>query len=42
MLYAICTLDEMPSIFIRGKSIISSEGMLNKDYDSKGLVEKDL
>jgi hypothetical protein len=30
----------MPSIFIRDKPILSSEGMLHKDYDSKGSVEK--
>jgi hypothetical protein len=35
-------LDERPSIFIRDKSILSSERMLHKDYDSKGSVEKEI
>jgi hypothetical protein len=35
----LCTLDERPSIFTRGKRIFSSERMLHKDYDRKGLVE---
>jgi hypothetical protein len=39
-IYAKCTLDERPSIFIRDKPILSSERMLHKDYDRKGSVEK--
>jgi hypothetical protein len=34
------TLDERPSIFIRGKSIFSSERMLHKNYGRKGSVGK--
>jgi hypothetical protein len=34
------TLDERPSIFIRGKPILSSERVLHKDYDRKGSVAK--
>jgi hypothetical protein len=34
-----CDIDERPSIFIRDKSIFSSERMLYKDYDRKGSVE---
>jgi hypothetical protein len=37
---AIRTLDERPSIFIRDKSIFSSEIMLHKDYYRKGSVIK--
>jgi hypothetical protein len=33
-------LDERLNIFIRDKPIFSSERMLHKDYDHKGLVEK--
>jgi hypothetical protein len=33
-------LDERPSIFTRDKPIISSERMLQKDYDHKGSVTK--
>jgi hypothetical protein len=32
-------INERPSIFIRDKSIFSSERMLHKDYDLKGSVE---
>jgi hypothetical protein len=32
--------DERPSIFIKNKSIFSSERMLHKDYCRKGSVEK--
>jgi hypothetical protein len=35
-----CTLDERSSIFIRDKSIFSSERMLNMGYYRKGSVEK--
>jgi hypothetical protein len=35
-----CTLDEMPSIFIRDKPIFSSERMLHKDYYCRSSVEK--
>jgi hypothetical protein len=35
-----CTLDEMPSMFIREKPIFSSERMLHKDYYRKGSVVK--
>jgi hypothetical protein len=31
----------MASIFISGKSIISSEKMLHRDYDRKSSVEKE-
>jgi hypothetical protein len=34
------SLDERPSIFIRGKPIFSSERVLHKDYDYKCSVEK--
>jgi hypothetical protein len=40
---AICAIrafDERPSIFIRDKLIFSSDRMLHKDYNCKGLVEK--
>jgi hypothetical protein len=40
--YAKCTLDERPSIFIRDKRIFSSERMLYKDYDPKGSVKENL
>jgi hypothetical protein len=33
------TLNRRPSIFIRDNPIFSSERMLHKDYDRKGLVE---
>jgi hypothetical protein len=36
------TLDERPSIFIKGKPIFSSERVLYKDYDFKDSVEKKL
>jgi hypothetical protein len=36
---AIRRLDERPSIFIRDKSIFSSERMLHKNDYRKGLVE---
>jgi hypothetical protein len=39
MLYAKYT-DERPSIFIRDKSIFSSERMLHKDYYRKSSVGK--
>jgi hypothetical protein len=35
-----CTLGDRPSIFIRDKTIFSSERMLHKDYYRKGPVEK--
>jgi hypothetical protein len=35
-----CTLDEIPSIFIRDKPIFSSERVLHKDYYRKSSVEK--
>jgi hypothetical protein len=35
-----CTLDEIPSIFVRDKPIFSSERMLHKDYYSRSSVEK--
>jgi hypothetical protein len=31
---------QMPSIFIRGKLLLSSEMMLHKDYDCKGSDEQ--
>jgi hypothetical protein len=31
---------QTPSIFIRDTPILSSEGMLQKDYDPKGSVAK--
>jgi hypothetical protein len=40
MICAKCTLDERLSIFIRDNPIFSSERMLQKDYDCKGLVER--
>jgi hypothetical protein len=35
-IYAKCTLDERPSVFIRDNPIFSSERMLHKDYYRKG------
>jgi hypothetical protein len=35
-----CTLDEIPSIFVRDKPIFSSERMLHKDYYRRSSVEK--
>jgi hypothetical protein len=35
-----CTLDERPSVFIRGKLIFSSERVLHKDYYRKGSVRR--
>jgi hypothetical protein len=35
-----CTLDEIPSIFVRDKHIFSSERMLHKDYYRRSSVEK--
>jgi hypothetical protein len=37
-----CTLDEIPSIFIRDNPIFSSENMLHKDYYCRSSVEKSL
>jgi hypothetical protein len=34
------TLNIRASIFIRDKTILSSERMLHKDYDRKGSVKK--
>jgi hypothetical protein len=39
-MYAIDTLDERQSIFIRDAFIFSSERMLHKDCDHKGSVAK--
>jgi hypothetical protein len=36
------TWKKRPSIFIRGKPILSSERMLHKDYNCRGSVEKNL
>jgi hypothetical protein len=38
-MFAIRTLDETPSIFIRGKPTFSPEIMFHKDYDCKAAVE---
>jgi hypothetical protein len=35
-----CTLDEIPSIFVRGKPIFSSERILHKDYYRRSSVKK--
>jgi hypothetical protein len=35
-----CTLDEIPSIFVRDKPIFSSERMLHKDYYRRSSDEK--
>jgi hypothetical protein len=35
-----CTLDEIPSIFVRDKPIFSSERMLHKDYYRRSSAEK--
>jgi hypothetical protein len=35
-----CTLDEIPSIFMRDEPIFSSERMLHKDYYRRSSVEK--
>jgi hypothetical protein len=35
-----CTLDEIPSIFVRDKPIFSSERMLHKDYYLRSSAEK--
>jgi hypothetical protein len=35
-----CTLDEIPSIFVRDKPIFSSERMLHKDYYRSSSAEK--
>jgi hypothetical protein len=35
-----CTPDGRPNIFIRDKSIFSSERILHKDYNFKGSVAK--
>jgi hypothetical protein len=35
-----CTLDEIPSIFVRDKTIFSSERMLHKYYYRRSSVEK--
>jgi hypothetical protein len=40
-LYAKCTVDEGPSIFVKEKPIFSSERMLYKDYYRKSSVEKE-
>jgi hypothetical protein len=37
---AIRTLDGRPSIFIRDNPIFSSERILRKDYDRKGIFGK--
>jgi hypothetical protein len=36
----VVTLNERPSVFIRGKPVVSSGRMLRKDYDRKGSVAK--
>jgi hypothetical protein len=38
----ICIFDKRPDIFVRDKLILSSERMLQKDYDRKGPVKKSL
>jgi hypothetical protein len=42
LLSAICTLDDIPGIYIRDKPIFSSERMLHKDYDRNRSVEKNI
>jgi hypothetical protein len=40
--YMCDTFDKRPSIFIRGKPILSLERMLHKDYDYQGSFEENL
>jgi hypothetical protein len=39
-MWAKCTLDERPSIFIRNKHIFSSKRMLHKDHYRNSSIEK--